>query len=419
MAFHVPLEESRDCNIRRKNITRGETQDILYTKSAPLHRNIPFARARLPMASFIRFRVSVSTETHFSGGERKGEDPGGDTRARRAFLPTRVFLYLPRHGGIAIVIETGDSRINRHAEVDRSTAAESMPLALSSLEEFMGVELQQLQVPQQQGGHGDLLGARNLCELAKVSDISNVSHDPPVPLSLSLSLSLPDSRTKSTRDFIRQRITVVETTSLQHSSLNARAKANCKLPPRTRSKRVFPPSTGQSEVKYRSARRHGHGRRRKRPIISTVVRCGSRKEADSLQAPEQEGRHQRSLQKVPARPSVRVCHQPVRRRVDCCLIVAPAALLCALPRFLRSGIPLCASPRFLQFPPSDSSLGGPAARRLRLCIARFRRGRRRGRRALLTLAVPPRLLVDPQTLLQTLLRHHPEGNHAEHTHAGA
>jgi len=47
------------------------------------------------------------------------------------------------------VIETGDRWINRHAEVDRSAAAESMPFVLSRLEELMGVELQQLQVPQQ------------------------------------------------------------------------------------------------------------------------------------------------------------------------------------------------------------------------------------------------------------------------------
>lgn len=39
----------------------------------------------------------------------------------------------------------------------------------------MGVELEQLQVPQQQRGHDDLLGARDLCELAKVSDISIAS----------------------------------------------------------------------------------------------------------------------------------------------------------------------------------------------------------------------------------------------------
>jgi len=180
-------------------------------------------------------------------------------------------------------------------------------------------------------------------------------------------------------------------------------------------KRVFSRSTGQPEVKYRSARRHGRGHRKKQPIISTVVRCRSRKEADSLQTPEQEGRHQRSLQKIPARPFVRVRHQPIRRRVHCRLI---AAFLCAPPQLLRQVISLPASPRFLQFPSSDSSLGGPTARRLRLYIARFRRGRRRGRRALLTLVVPPQFLVDPQTLLQTLLRHHPEGKHAEHTHAG-
>jgi len=197
------------------------------------------------------------------------------------------------------------------------------------------------------------------------------------------------------------------TTSLRLAKCESKLQASS-----PHAKRVFSRSTGQPEVKYRSARRHRRGYQRKRPIISTVVRCRSREEADSLQAPEQEGRHQRSLQKVPARPSVRVRHQPVRHRVHCRLI---AALLCALPQFLRHP----AAPRFFQFPPSDSSPGGPAARRLRLCIARFRRGCRRGRRALLTLAVPPQLLVDPQTLLQTLLRHHPEGNHAEHTHAGA
>lgn len=36
------------------------------------------------------------------------------------------FLYLPRHRGIAIVIETSDRGINRHPEVDRTAAAESM-----------------------------------------------------------------------------------------------------------------------------------------------------------------------------------------------------------------------------------------------------------------------------------------------------
>jgi len=56
-----------------------ETQDILYVKSAPPHRNISFARTRLPVASFIRFRVSVSTETHFSRGLL-----GRDTREESA-----------------------------------------------------------------------------------------------------------------------------------------------------------------------------------------------------------------------------------------------------------------------------------------------------------------------------------------------
>lgn len=79
---------------------------------------------------------------------------------------------LPRHRGIAVVIETSDRGINRHAEVDRSAAAKSMLRAHSRLEELVGVKLEQLQVPQQQGGHGDLLGARDFCELAKVSDIS-------------------------------------------------------------------------------------------------------------------------------------------------------------------------------------------------------------------------------------------------------
>jgi len=70
------------------------------------------------------------------------------------------------------VIETGDCGINRYAEVDRSAATKSMLRAHSRLEELVGVELEQLQVPQQQGGHGDLLDPRDFCELTKVSDIS-------------------------------------------------------------------------------------------------------------------------------------------------------------------------------------------------------------------------------------------------------
>lgn len=85
-----------------------------------------------------------------------------------------LFTCLPRHCGIAVVIETGDRGINRHAEVDRTTAMKSMLRTHSRLEKLVGVKLEQLQVPQQQGGHGDLLDARDFCELAKVSDISIV-----------------------------------------------------------------------------------------------------------------------------------------------------------------------------------------------------------------------------------------------------
>lgn len=53
----------------------------------------------------------------------------------------------------------------------------------------MGVKLEQLQVPQQQGGDGDLLGARDLCELAKVSDISTFARILPPRQKVSATLS--------------------------------------------------------------------------------------------------------------------------------------------------------------------------------------------------------------------------------------
>lgn len=100
------------------------------------------------------------------------------------------------------MIETGDCGIDRHAEVDRSAAAKSMLRAYSRLEELVGVELEHLQVPQQQGGHGDLLGTRDFCELAKVSDISvalRVLRIPPFSL-LPLILGFP---AKTFREFFR------------------------------------------------------------------------------------------------------------------------------------------------------------------------------------------------------------------------
>lgn len=89
-------------------------------------------------------------------------------------------------------------------------------------------------------------------------------------------------------------------------------------------------------------------------MISTVVRRGTREEADSLQTLEQEGRHQRSLQEVFARSSVRVRHQVARRHVDA-PVVALAGLLC-VPLLRRLGNFLVSS-RLLEFPPSDSSSG--------------------------------------------------------------
>lgn len=100
-------------------------------------------------------------------------------------------------------------------------------------------------------------------------------------------------------------------------------------------------------------------------MISTIVRRGASEEADSLKALEQEGRHQRSLQEVFARPSVAVRHQIVRRGVRGVLVHARG--LCAHPvllhlslllllRLLHGGDFLTSS-RFLQFLPSDSSLG--------------------------------------------------------------
>lgn len=123
---------------------------------------------------------------------------------------------------------------------------------------------------------------------------------------------------------------------------------------------------------------------RVKPMISTVVRRGMSEEADSLQASEQEGRHQRSLQEVTPRTLVRVRHQIVRSHVDIVIVIvpAPAGLLCVVSLSLPHLNFALASSGFLQLPPSDSSPGRTAiCRRFRIVhIRRYRRRRRRRRR---------------------------------------